>query len=387
LSRHGARDPTKGQDKLLRATIAKIQANTTQYSKRVAFIKNFTYNLGVDQLVPFGQQELKNSGIKFYQRYESLAKRNTIFVRSSGEARVVESAQNFTQGFCSHNVSNPSCTTDGFSPLPILVISEDDGTNNTLNHGLCTAFESKKKNGGIGAQATSNFTNVFAPPITARLNTQLVGANLTNDDTVNLMNICTFATVAEETANPLSPFCNLFTTSEWKSFNYLASITKFYNFGPGNPLGPTQGVGFTNELIARLTDSAVVDHTSTNQTLDSSSATFPLGLKLYADFSHDNDMISIMSAMGLFNNTAFLSTTQEDDSSSFLASELVPFSSRVYVEKLACDGESEEMVRVLVNDRVMPMTNCGSNAKGMCTLSNFVAGLGFARAGGLWDQC
>lgn len=371
----------------MQATVAKIQANTTQYAKVVAFIKDFQYHLGIDQLVPFGQQELQNSGIKFYMQYENLVKGNAIFVRSSGEARVVESAQNFTQGFCAQSDPNPSCTADQFTPLPILVIPETDGTNNTLNHGLCTTFESTKKNGGIGGQAVTNFTNVFAPPITARLNSQLAGANLNDDDTVNLMNLCNFATVAEKTANPLSPFCNLFTTTEWRSFNYLASVTKFYNFGPGNPLGPTQGVGFTNELIARLTDSAVVDHTSTNRTLDTSNTTFPLGLKVYADFSHDNDMIGIMSAMGLFNNTALLSTTQEDDNPSFQASELVPFASRVYVEKLTCDGGSEDMVRVLVNDRVMPMSNCDSDANGMCTLSKFVAGLGFARSGGLWNQC
>jgi len=63
-------------------------------------------------------------------------------------------------------------------------------------------------------------------------------------------------------------------------------------------------VGFTNELIARLTNQPVDDHTTTNSTLDSSNTTFPIGRKLYADFTHDNDMTAIFAAIGLFNSTA-----------------------------------------------------------------------------------
>jgi hypothetical protein len=43
------------------------------------------------------------------------------------------------------------------------------------------------------------------------------------------------------------------------------------------PWGPSEGVGYVNELIARLTDSPVVDETSTNTTLDGNAETFPRG--------------------------------------------------------------------------------------------------------------
>jgi hypothetical protein len=67
----------------------------------------------------------------------------------------------------------------------------------------------------------------------------------------------------------------------------MQTLNKYYGYSHGNPLGPTQGVGFTNELIARLTSQPVNDHTTTNTTLDTSNTTFPLNRKLYADFSHD----------------------------------------------------------------------------------------------------
>ena len=68
----------------------------------------------------------------------------------------------------------------------------------------------------------------------------------------------------------------------------------------GNPLGRVQGVGYVNELLARLTQTPVRDHTQTNRTLDGAPATFPLNRTLYADFSHDNQMAAIYAALGLF---------------------------------------------------------------------------------------
>ncbi len=67
----------------------RIHAQATSYSKDYAFIKSYSYTLGADQLSVFRQQELVNSGIKYYARYQSLARDATPFVRSSGQDRVV----------------------------------------------------------------------------------------------------------------------------------------------------------------------------------------------------------------------------------------------------------------------------------------------------------
>ena len=400
LSRHGARDPTAGKTTAYNKTIAKIKSNVdlNNLPPSFAFLKDFKYTLGADQLTTFGGQELINSGIKFYDRYKSLASANTIFVRASGELRVVQSAGNFTVGYEAAKANKavttitPSSATT--SALPILVISEDAGSNNTLNHDLCTVFENGPDS-TINDNAQLIFQDTFIPPIQARFNMNLPGANLSAADMINLMDLCSFETVALPTADPVSPFCGLFTQAEWNSYDYYESLGTWYGFGAGNPLGPTQGVGWTNELIARLTNSKVVDHTSTNTTLTNSNATFPLGLKLYADFSHDNEITAIMFAMGLFNGTTQLSnTTQQtlEQTNGYSASTTVPFSARMYVEKMSCNDQhgnssKEELVRVLINDRVVPLQNCGADELGRCTVTKFVDSLTFARSGGLWDQC
>jgi len=98
------------------------------------------------------------------------------------------------------------------------------------------------------------------------------------------------------------------------------------------------------------------------------------------------------------------------------ASWSVPFAGRVYVEKLVCsvsvpnlthlknelekvdesndgatDANTKEMVRILVNDRVIPLQNCGGGAEyaglGMCEVDKWIESLEFVRSGGRWDDC
>ena len=394
LSRHGARDPTAGKTAQYAQLIARVRANVRNFTGDFAFLANYTYTLGADDLTLFGQQEMITSGITFYNRYQNLTREFTPFFRSSGEARVVESAENFTQGFHQAKSADENASCEDPYPYPILVISEAPGINNTLSHSLCTAFENSTTFTSIAPAAEKTFLSTYAPKITARLNAALPGANLSNTDTLSLMDLCPFNTVAAPTLPgtppPLSPFCGLFTPSEWADYDYIQSLLNFYGFGPGNPLGPTQGVGFANELIARLTNTLVKDHTSTNSTLDSSNATFPLGRSLYADFSHDNDMTGIFFALGLYNGTGLLSTTVREtieQTNGYSASWTVPFSARAYFEKMVCGEGWEQMVRVIVNDRVLPLANFGADTRGLVPLEQFVGTMSFARGGGDWEEC
>ena len=54
---------------------------------------------------------------------------------------------------------------------------------------------------------------------------------------------------------------------------------------------------------------------------------------------------------------------------------------------MACRGTDEELVRVLVNDRVIPLQNCDADELERCRLSKFIDSLSFAREDGRWDKC
>ncbi|KAH9826807.1 3-phytase A [Teratosphaeria destructans] len=383
LSRHGARDPTASKTAAYNSTIMTLQSRVEDFTGLYAFLNNYEYTLGADQLTRFGQQELINSGIKYYQRYEGLASHLTPFVRSSGEARVVVSSQNWTQGFHDAKLADwNNKHQDTAYPYPILVIPETDGENNTLNHDLCTVFEDGPDS-DIADNAQATWASIFVPPIQKRLNADMPGANLTETQTIYLMDLCPFNTVASANGT-ISPFCDLFTEKEWYQYGYYETLNKFYGYSYGNPLGPTQGVGFANELIARLTNKPVHEGASINRTLDENNATFPLGRKLYADFSHDNDMTAIFSALGLYNTTTLLPNTsvvETPQANGYSAAWTVPFAARAYFEKLQCRGRSDEMVRVIINDRVLPLAQCDGDQDGLCTLQSFIDSLVFARCG------
>ena len=288
LSRHGSRDPTFSKTSVYAALVEDIKAKVDCFTGKYSFLGNYSYELGSDQLTKFGQRELHDSGVKFYERYKTLARSSIPFIRAGQQDRVAGSALNFSKGFHEARKSDGSADPDDY-PYPVLQISEDSNSNNTLHHSLCDNFEDGP-NSELASDAQEIWLDIFAPTITMRLNSDLKGMDFSNLDTIHMMDLCPFNTVASEIGE-LSPFCDLFTELEWQQYDYFQSLGKYYGYGNGRPLGPTQGVGFVNELIARLTSSPVNDQTSTNHTLDSSNRTFPLNLPLYADFSHDKSVL------------------------------------------------------------------------------------------------
>ena len=401
LSRHGARDPTFFKSMAYAALLGRLKKTVTSFPDRYRFLATYSYDLGSDQLTTFGRQQMVSSGVKFYDRYQQLASHVTPFFRASGQQRVVESAEGFAKGFHASRSKDRGSGSDSY-PYDILTIDEGSGSNNTLSHGLCDAFEDHK------GEDQLEWLENFAALIKDRLNQGLPGANLSLSETIYLMDLCPFTTLASNEGR-LSEFCDIFTETEWHGYDYFQSLGKYYGYANGNALGPTQGVGFVNELIARLTGKPVLDHTSVNHTLDRSDETFPIGGDnvLFADFSHDkygqtyssgggsrltcrSDMMAVFAALGLYNSTLPLpksSFQNTNDTNGFSASWTVSFAARAYIEKLQCSDSDEELVRVLVNDRIIPLETCGGDSLGRCTLDSFVDSMSFARQGGKWDQC
>lgn len=101
-------------------------------------------------------------------------------------------------------------------------------------------------------------------------------------------------------------------------------------------------------------------------------------------------MIPFFFALGLYNGTAPLSITKAQsikETDGFSSAWTVPFGARAYVEMMQCRRDPEPLVRVLVNDRVVPLHGCPVDKLGRCRRRDFVKGLTFARSGGDWSQC
>ncbi|TFK33295.1 phosphoglycerate mutase-like protein [Crucibulum laeve] len=374
IQRHGARFPTVKANEAAGITSAlkKLQSVSRYTDPKFGFLKNYTYALGTDELVPLGALQSMESGNITALRYPELVSLDDLpFVRSSSSQRVVDSATNWTSGWFHATGERP----------PISVILLED-RNDTLEDNMCP-------NAGSSTTQTTAWIDVFTPPTAKRLNSKAPGANLTGQDVYSLMSLCPLDTVAKE---KLSPICGLFTVDEFRQFEYVGDLDKYYSTGYGQPLGPVQGVGYVNELLARLTGTPVRDNTQTNRTLDSSPITFPLNRTIYVDFSHEHPLAAIYSAIGLFKQPAPLNPTQPDPDRSWLASRMVPFSARMVTEKLVCGdekgkgkGKKKEYVRILVNDALQPLKFCGAGDDGLCELKAFVESQAYARTDGAGD--
>ncbi|KAI0053859.1 acid phosphatase [Auriscalpium vulgare] len=370
LQRHGARWPTKSAGEDYKAAVDKLQSVEEYHDENLDFLKDFKWDFDSDALLPFGADQSYAAGSAAFDRYSHLVgKENVPFIRTAGSTRVVDSASNWTAGFVG--------ASDNTIKAEVNLVIPESG-NITLDDSMCP-------NAGDGDAESDKWLAIYAPPITARLNAGAPGANLTDDDTHNLMTLCPFHSLIERAA---SPFCALFTNEEFEAYEYFADINKFYGNGYGQELGPVQGVGYVNELLARLTGQPVQDHTQTNRTLDSSPDTFPLDRSFYADFSHDNAMVGIYSALGLFQEPSPLDPKAPDASRKWIVSDMVPFSARMIVEKVECvqhlPAPRKIFVRLLVDDAIQPLKFCGGS-NGMCTLSAFVLSQGYARSDGDGD--
>lgn len=274
--------------------------------------------------------------------------------------------------------------------------------NLTLDDRMCPNAKEDKE--------AKKWLKVYAGSIKKRLNAAAPGAHLKKKDTHSLMSLCAYHSQALMAP---SPFCGLFSAEEFTEYSYHADVAKFYTnglalfpyfflvfiinsvhpFSYGANLGRVQGVGYVNELLARLTGQPVRDHTQTNRTLDASPETFPLDRTFYTDFSHDNQLVSIYSALGLFRQYHLpeqkLNPTNPSPLRTWVTSNMVPFSARMVVEKLQCGAERLPLpkgvfVRILVNDAVQPLEFCGGIA-GLCELHAFVASQRYARHDGEGD--
>ncbi|KAG2339338.1 acid phosphatase [Suillus weaverae] len=370
LQRHGARYPTSGASKEIQASLQKL-LNASKYTDmKLEFLRSYQWHLGEADLVPFGATQSFQSGAEIYHRYGHLVDDHMLpFVRASGGDRVVKSAVNWTAGFAdaSGQLYHPSIS---------VIIPETEMSNNTLEDHMCPNSRASQDEAKI-------WRDMFSVSIVHRLNTAAVGADILSEDIPGLMSLCAFETVFEEKE---SQFCDLFSLKEFQAYDYYQDLLKYYKTGYGNPLGRVQGVGYVNELLARLRGRPVEDRTQTNSTLDSSPITFPLNRTVYADFSHDNQMVAIYSALGLFPQTRPPNPTRADPRRTWVVSRLVPFSGRMITEKVQCSkaGIPGDFIRILINDAIQPLAFCGAG-DGLCGLEAFVESQIYARRNGAGD--
>ena len=251
--------------------------------------------------------------------------------------------------------------------------------------------------------------NVYLGDAKNRLNAQVSNKTFfTISDVYNLQSLCKHhllppppppspadapgPTGAYETvALGYSAFCDLFTYAEWEGYEYSVDIDFSGNNAFQSPTGRAVGIGWAQELIARLTHHYVTSPAGTqvNTTLDGMPSTFPLDQTLNFDFSHDTNIMSDLTALGLTQFAATLPTNRTVPHD-LVVSHLEPFGARLDVEviqapnpldpadcsALQASGGPTMYVHFVLNQRTLPLgrsyPQCGQLENGWCEMGAFL---------------
>ena len=410
LMRHDFRGPSKGVGSGIAAMISKLvnasNADNAQWKFHIGdgeehpeleFLSNLKEDYEAvtpELLTAYGEQDAHASGYRFQKEYGHLLGHRDwynapinqslpVFVRTTDQSRVNVTSWAFSEGFMGLDWRKRLAA-------PLLTMPDSLATfNDSLAVGTCPY----SSNDTSSDDAFAAWTNVWLPKVVQRLQRALPNLNLTTFDVQALQNVCPFQSAY---LGHLSPFCAIFSLREWELYSYGQDLQQYENAGYGGSLGRAWSVGWVNELLARLTDSPVKDHTSTNTTLDANKETFPLGLPVYLDFTHDTQVASAIAVMGLLKDKLSPTSYPQKDRL-WNAAHIVPMGARIAVERLACKNKPHKYVRVILNDAVLPLSGlkeCGVQAQGrkhaaagLCKVDDFVASQSFAQSGGNWKNC
>ncbi|TDL20712.1 phosphoglycerate mutase-like protein [Rickenella mellea] len=374
LHRHGARYPTSYASyggpadfaRRLHKSAAKWNA-----SGELSFLNDWTYKLGEEILTPFGRKQLFDMGISLRLKYGYLLKNftesNTIPVfRTESQDRMLQSALNFALGFFGYPI-------EGKYQQSITI--EAPGFNNTLSpyHTCPNARNHSKADRALPYM--EQWAGIYLKDALARFQPQIKGRKLDIEDVYVFQQMCAYETVALG----YSKFCELFTEDEWRGFDYALDLMFWYNSGFGAPVARVQGIGYVQELIARITNTPIATHnSSTNATLDNNPITFPLDHSLYVDATHEVVVLNILTALNLTTLAASgpLPGDHIPANRSFIVSQLAPFATNVQFQLLSCSSTPDPQIRIIINDGVVPLTGidgCVAQKDGMCKVDTFVA--------------
>ncbi|KAH9030686.1 phosphoglycerate mutase-like protein [Lactarius pseudohatsudake] len=372
LHRHGARYPTSwssyGGPASLARRLNDAAADWTAQGD-LDFLNNWTYKLGEEVLTPFGRQQLFDLGISIRLKYGFLLQNFTdalpVF-RTESQDRMLASALNFAAGFWGIPYEDKYLQS---------ITIEAGNFNNTLAPYMTCPNAGVSGKADRGTPFLKEWTSVYLKETRDRLQQHIDGYVLTIEDVYTMQQMCAYETVAIG----FSKFCGLFTEEEWEGFNYGLDVYFWYTSAFGAPLARAQGIGYIQELVARLTHTPIQTHnSSTNSTLDDSPITFPLDHNLYVDATHEVVVLNIITALNLssFAANGPLPTDHIPKHRSFRVSELAPFSTNVQFQLLSCPSLESEQIRIIVNDAVAPLTGiegCPEDVDGMCPVATFVA--------------
>lgn len=324
-------------------------------------------------------------------------------LRTTDGSRIENSLINWALGFFGPSytpIPSPNVTGAG-DAYDLVIIPEIGDENNTLAAYDSCFNDQIYEIGYLGDFKLLDYITLYLPNATARLQQYAPeGFTFSVNDTYAMQSICSY----ETSYLGYSDFCKLFTQDEWAGYEYTTDLQYYYDYGFGQPTGRAQGIGYLQELIARLTNQYITtSNSSVNSTLTDNAQTFPLGQKFYSDFTHDDIIISVLTAMslGYLHQPLPVMEYPPNPNRHFMLSHWTPFAARLITEVIGCSSAdpapvheqrqyytptqygynpynaTHKFIRMRLNNGILPLSTidggaCGNRTDGLCSMSNFL---------------
>jgi len=381
LHRHGSRYPTTGSGAPTTGQKITNATGTFNATGALSFLNTWTYKLGAEILVPIGKQEMFDSGVLHQYLYGHLYPNNgKIIARSTTQDRMTQSAEYFLAGFFGLQWTQNAT---------LELVLEQNGFNNSMA-GYYDCPNANNATLEYGNFALTQWASIYLANATTRINKMITGGlNFTVTDVYNMQSLCAYETVALG----YSAFCDLFTYDEWQGYEYSVDINFAGNNAFQSPTGRGVGIGWVLETVARMQHHLITGPTANvNYTLDAMNSTFPTNQTLYFDFSHDTNIMGILTAFGLTQFAPFLPATNIVPHD-LIVSHLEPFAARLDIEVIQAPqpvsptrngtasldylpGNATSYVHFILNQRTIPLgksySQCGNRTDGWCEMSTFL---------------
>ena len=435
LQRHANRFPTGGDDdggndeRFAQKVTNFTSAHTGKFTGPLTFLNTYHYEMLESYLTGLGASTEFQAGVTFWNRYGRTLYNASVgqvaynasfsngtarpkpVLRTTSQSRIYDSEINWSLGFFGpsfETVPNPNLT-NASAPFNVVVIPEGGTENNTLASYDSCFNDNDDVIGYLGDDDLFTYIPKYLENATTRMQQYAPsGFIFTTNDTYAMQSICAY----EMGYLGQSDFCPLFTQEEWESFESSLDIQYYYDYSFGNPTGRAQGIGYLQELIARLEHEFITSsNSSVNSTYDDNPAQFPLGQAFYADFSHDDIIVSALTALSLdyLRVPPSLSEVPPNPNRPFILSHLTPFGGRLITEVIGCASSdpipvanhrtqyyptqygynpanaTHKFIRMRLNDGILPLETirggaCKGRSDGMCAMDKFLQSQGDAYA-------
>ena len=427
LQRHANRFPTGGADdggndeRFAQKVTNFTSSHTGKFTGPLEFLTTYHYEMLESYLTGLGASTEFQAGVTFWNRYGRTLYNASVgqvaynasfpngtarpkpVLRTTSQSRIYDSEINWSLGFFGSSferVPNPNLT-DATAPFNLVVIPEGGTENNTLASYDSCFNDDDDVIGYLGDADLFTYIPKYLKNATARLQKYAPsGFTFNTNDTYAMQSICAY----EMGYLGQSDFCLLFTKKEWESFESSLDMQYYYDYSFGNPTGRAQGIGYLQELIARLKHQYITSsNSSVNSTYDDNAADFPLGQAFYADFSHDDIIISTLTALSLdyLRVPPSLTEIPPDPHRPFILSHLTPFGGRLVTEVIGCASKdpkpvakhwtqyyptqygynpanaTHKFIRMRLNNGILPLSTirggaCKGRPDGLCALDSFL---------------